>query len=209
MILDKHEYMIWRAVTKYDLLHDESSGATEENVEEMVNEKENKITDLIPSFFDGKNKLDESENDLEEKGVCIKKCKTLRHTNSFIASREDGSRWSNIELLCYVTGTTSYYYAPFKWCRYPLMSYYEAIKVIYDYDFGEDFIKPKLSDYKTIKECLPKLGLYTYNQLKIISLFDHIHYQITPSGEKVHTYLFVGNDFLKYINLNKGGDKNE
>ena len=206
--MNKHEYMIWRAATRYNLLHNESIDVTEENIEEMINEKEKKIIELIPNYFEGKTNHDESRQDLEERGECLNKFGSLRRTHNFILSRDDSIKWNEIELLCYLESSSSNnFHPPYSWCRYPVVSYNEAIQIIYDYDFGNRFVKPNFDDIQSIKKWLPQVGLYTRNQADIISMLHKAHYQITPSGEKVVTHLLLGDDFLKEIG--NRGDRHE
>lgn len=88
--MNQHEYKIWRAVTKYDLLHDDTLTVTEDNVEELIDEKEIEITKILPNYFKDKNL---------EQDVLIMKLQW----NSIVISAltEDFNRWESGEDMLY------------------------------------------------------------------------------------------------------------
>lgn len=204
MIIDEHEYMIWRAVTKYDLLHDESSGATEENVEEMIDEKERQITRLIPSYFVGKEKYHD-----EDIG------RMLKHTVMFVVYREDRVKWGNHQLLCCTRFIECNKDAPIPkhllsartgWPRYRLRSYDEVIAVLRN---SIEYSNYDYSDINKVKLIFIEAGIYTEQQLENASVFFMTPWQILPDGLSINICLAVGQDYNDPDEWKIGDNKNE
>ena len=197
--MDKHEYMIWRAITRYDLLHSSSVDATEENVDKMVDEKEEKITELIPNYFVGKDKY-----------IYVSKCdntflpevKKLRFTATFIASNEDYRSWKRSEMLCCYLFDGRGLSGIGDWRRYWLRSYNEVINKLCDSErYGNSFDHNNLD---SIKRLLLDVGIYTMEQLANASVTFSCPFQITPKGEEIVVCTFLGEDCLKIgENLNE------
>lgn len=202
--MDKHEYMIWRAVTKYDLLHDESSGATEENVEEMIDEKEKQITKLIPNYFVGK----EDGGYWDTPVSYLDGVRKLTFTISFIATKDDYIKWRKSETLC-VYGQKFWFHLD-EWEKYRMINYSDAISFILDFDYSQGYFphtryhSPDCNSTESLKEYLNIFKLFTFNQAVNACVAYDCSKQITPNGEEVFVCTFVGEDYLE-----KRGDKNE
>lgn len=203
--MDKHEYMIWRATTRYNLLHDENLGATEENMTEMINERERKIIELIPNYFEGKSHIGYGEPPIVYTNGNTK----LKFTISFISTKDDYAKWEKSELLCAFGKCDQHHTKDYK--KYRMVSYDEALKFVLEFDYkhrlavgSQKHLLPDRKNPESINKWLGVFHFLTLKQAINISLAYDCSEQITPNGEEVYVCTFVGEDCLE-----KRGDRNE
>lgn len=173
--MDKHEYMIWRAVTKYDLLYDKTSGASEDNVEEMIDEKERDIIKLLPNFF----------IDKEKEQVVDFQTRILSYWILFTEHSEKFDEWRDGKLL-YCGSAWQYYekneeerqiwirdrrnpnlpfYIFYRWKNRPLQSYYDIIKGLRNTIQYKDF---PFDDITKVKTLFRNFDILSYRDIDII-----------------------------------------